>query len=978
MGSEFEVNSLKVCKKKWIKKRMIVSLFLFFLIFPAVKGSAATNDSLYTQIDENGNYIDGNKTPIKYDKPVIRPSYVGTSILDDYIGPNGKFQGFWGEKPSSGSTDDYWGQEYSINKGTVIKNVGYYNGKSLALKVSFTNKLSHWMQKVTLTRDGGLNVSPDTYGIEFRLVYNDGLFNTPVEGVYVELPVLSTPTSKNNSFNYYSQTSIKQSNLVRMIFNEEIPRIITNEVIRESYSFKNSSGNDYKTDALTILHKFDGIGNKYTREVKQTFIFDNKEPLLVAESMSLNYSIVTTLFKSSMKTPGEISYLPPRTNGSQNTSKFEANFDITQTINDGYEQYFPDSLSLVMLDDLNLFESLHLSRIEFKDQNDKDISSYIEKIPINDHQLEFKIKKTDLIKLGSNQINVTISADNLDSEAVLKRYDKAKNIYTVPVKFYNYKMVAGKKIESDKMTATAEITPNIYGEAADEVKADQYTYSGDLEIDTLLKNVTTTIPSDSLKTEIVDKSIYFNTVKTYNVDVKISSTTTSNTKVVSVPVNIIKATPVTSAYFENQAWLINEINSQFVSKNKKIDENLYMRDLLEVTAITNRAGPDFAGQHIPKTIEALKNLQVIDLKDKKLIGDLPNELGNLTELTKLSIFGNSFSGGIPKSIVDLTNLTFLALDDNDLTGTVPLGLEKLPKLKQVYLNKNKLVGNLPHFDLGPFSNFNISETQLTYNDQIGPSFIVKPAHYAETFVSGMKSLSLAGVMNLPITTDGTKIKPFDSTDEGFLDLHARKSDLSRIELYPGHLFKIINKKNGNILYDGSATKEVEITIDSDENYQVIMDNAEKNSNNVIEFETKLREYKLSGVPKNLSLDLKLGDLAYQPVKIASEDSLSIFDNRLNSQWQIKVKASELKSKTRTMSGNFYYKAVTGLLIVIPSDDSFKTIASGKSEPVNGMIDVSKDWNDEYGLFYKQENTGNYKDSYTGKLEWQLVDAPTGG
>lgn len=969
-------------KEKFSKKMMFGCLFLFFMFFPTIVVNAATTDSLYTHIDKDGNYIDGNKTEIKYDKPVIRPSYVGTSILDDYSGPTGQFQGFWGER-GPGYSDDFWGQQYSIKSGTVIKNVGYYKGKSLALKVSFTNKFPNWTQKVTLARNGGLNVSPDLYGMEFRLVYNDGVFNIPVEDVYVEIPVLSNPTSKNDYYNYYSKTIIKQSNLVRIFFNEEEPARITNVVTRENHSFSNSSGESYTTGALLVNHQFLQVNNSSVRKIKQTFIFDNKEPLVLAESRSLNISTVTTLFKSSMKTPGEISYLPPRTNGSQNTTKFEANFDITQALNDGYEQYFPDSLSLVMLDDENMFKSLQLSDMVFEDQSGKDISSYFEKILTNDHQLEFKIKKSELIRLGSNQINAKISADNLDSKAVLQRYDETENVYTVPVKFYNYKIYKGQKTESDKMLAIAKIVPNIYGDAADDVTAGQYTYSGDLDIANLLKNVSTTIPSDTLKTEIVDQSIYFDTVKTYNVDVKISSTATTNTKTISVPVNIIKAIPVTSEYFENQVWLIDEINRQFADKNKKIDENLYMTDLLKITSITNRTGADFLDQHIPKTIAALENLEVIDLKDKHLSGNLPDELGELTKLTKLSIFGNNFSGGIPKTLSKLENLTFLALDNNKLTGTVPSGLEKLSKLKQVYLNKNQLVGTIATFDLGPFSNFAISETQLTYNDKLPPNFITKSTQYRESFVAGANNLSLTGTENMLLSLKRPTVKPFDPTSEGYLDLQAKKADGTKIDLYSGHTFQIFIKKDEEsqqedfLLYDGPADPTKRMVFDSDLSYKVIMDNADKNPNNVFEFKPNLREYKLSEVPKTMSLDLKIGDLNYQPVKISRDDSLSIFDNRVDNQWQLKVKVYPLQNKTKRLAGDFFYKGSDAIPKILTASSNFHVIESGKSNPNSETIDLGKEWDENRGLFYKQASTANYKDSYTGKLEWQMVDAPNG-
>lgn len=964
-------------------KKVNFILFIFATVIPFLLvhtncSLAATTDSLYTQFDNNGNYIDGNRTPISYDKPVIRPSYVGSSILEDYIGPDGKFKGFWGEQPS-GYTDSYYGHEYSYKKNLIIKNVGFYNGKSLALKIMFTKATASWNQKVTLVRDGGLNITPDSGGIEFQLVYNDEVFNTPVEGVYVELPVLSNPTATNGSYNTSSTTNVKSSNLVRLFYYEDTPRIITNDVTREKYKFSNTSAQSYSTDALTITHKFSQSSSEsgyYRKEIKQTFIFDNEEPLVVAETRSLNIVNVTTLFKSTMKTPKEITYLPPRTNGSQNTTKFKANFDITQAVNDGYDQYYPDSLSLVMLDDQNMFKALQLSKNEFKDKDGKDISNYFEKSTINQHQLEFKINKSNLVKLASNQINITMSADNLDSSAVLKNYDKSKNIYTIPVKFYNYKIYQTKKTESEKMTATAQITPNIYGEPANDIKADQYTYSGDLDKNKLLKDVATTIPGDTLKTEIVDKTIYFDTVKTYSVAVKISSTTTTNTKTINVPVTIIKANPVTSAYFENQTWLINEINKQLAPK--KIDKDVFPPDLLKITQIVLEPGGEgYKNQQIPRTIDALKNLTVLKLRGTNLSGGLPNELGNLTQLNTLQIYGNTFTGEIPTTITKLTLLKFLDFEKNGLTGRLPDGLKDLPELVQIYIGTNKLVGTLPEFK-NIFTNFSMENTQLTYNAATIPTFMPnKDAQRKNTFLNSSSSLKLASVTNLPIEKNGTKIKPFDSANEGFFNLHARTINQSMIDLYSGHTFKIIHKKSGKVLYDGPVLQSVEIAVDSGEIYQVVMDNAEKNPNNVTEIEAKLREYKMNEVPKNLGLNLKIDDVSYQALQISSNDNLSIFDNRVNSQWQLKLKPSELKSQTRTLAGNYFYKSKNGEFVEIPVDGSFKNIESGKSEPSSGIINLSSGWNEQQGLFYKQAKTGNYKDSYSGKLEWQLLDVPIG-
>ena len=52
-------------------------------------------------------------------------------------------------------------------------------------------------------------------------------------------------------------------------------------------------------------------------------------------------------------------------------------------------------------------------------------------------------------------------------------------------------------------------------------------------------------------------------------------------------------------------------------------------------------------------------------------GRIPPELGNLTNLEGLSLWGNKLSGPIPPELENLTNLTLLHLSDNKLSGCLP-------------------------------------------------------------------------------------------------------------------------------------------------------------------------------------------------------------------------------------------------------------------------------------------------------------------
>ena len=54
---------------------------------------------------------------------------------------------------------------------------------------------------------------------------------------------------------------------------------------------------------------------------------------------------------------------------------------------------------------------------------------------------------------------------------------------------------------------------------------------------------------------------------------------------------------------------------------------------------------------------------------------MPPELGSLSNLRLLGLFGNDLSGEIPPELGSLSNLTELDLGDAELSGCVPSSLE---------------------------------------------------------------------------------------------------------------------------------------------------------------------------------------------------------------------------------------------------------------------------------------------------------------
>ena len=60
-------------------------------------------------------------------------------------------------------------------------------------------------------------------------------------------------------------------------------------------------------------------------------------------------------------------------------------------------------------------------------------------------------------------------------------------------------------------------------------------------------------------------------------------------------------------------------------------------------------------------VYSVEDTDTLILEGNQLIGSIPPEIGNLTNLTVLSLWGNQLIGSIPSEIGNLTNLTFLRL-----------------------------------------------------------------------------------------------------------------------------------------------------------------------------------------------------------------------------------------------------------------------------------------------------------------------------
>ena len=98
-----------------------------------------------------------------------------------------------------------------------------------------------------------------------------------------------------------------------------------------------------------------------------------------------------------------------------------------------------------------------------------------------------------------------------------------------------------------------------------------------------------------------------------------------------------------------------------------------------------------------------RRVVVLYLGDNGLTGEIPPELGSLSNLTDLSLHGNDLSGAIPAELGSLSNLAELDLRNNALSGAIPAELGNLSNLAGLDLRNNALSGAIPA-ELGSLSN----------------------------------------------------------------------------------------------------------------------------------------------------------------------------------------------------------------------------------------------------------------------------------
>ncbi|OAY52773.1 hypothetical protein MANES_04G110000v8 [Manihot esculenta] len=117
----------------------------------------------------------------------------------------------------------------------------------------------------------------------------------------------------------------------------------------------------------------------------------------------------------------------------------------------------------------------------------------------------------------------------------------------------------------------------------------------------------------------------------------------------------------------------------------------------EVEFVTKHMNYAFKG-------DILNYLFGLDLSDNNLEGQIPDQLGKLSQLRALNLSHNYLTGSIPASLSNLTQLESFDLSHNNLSGQIPSQLIALHFLAVFSVAYNNLSGKIPDMK-GQFSTF---------------------------------------------------------------------------------------------------------------------------------------------------------------------------------------------------------------------------------------------------------------------------------